>query len=134
MVKTQLAPHLRDLGFKGSGRHYDLQCPEHWALLGLQSSRWSDSSEVTFTVNLLVVSREAWEREIVQRPFIGPKPSANTHPGVFAWWKRLGTLMPDGEDKWWPVRAGKNTSEVAQEVLEAIEMYGLPAMHAQLGR
>jgi hypothetical protein len=42
--------------------------------------------------------------------------------------------MLEGEDKWWPVRAGKNTSEVAQEVLQAIEMYGLAAMHAQLGR
>jgi hypothetical protein len=42
--------------------------------------------------------------------------------------------MPEGVDKWWPVRAGRNTSEVVQEVLEAIEMYGLPAMHAQLGR
>jgi hypothetical protein len=133
MVKTQLAPRLRDLGFKGSGRNYDLQCPDHWALLGLQSSRWNDASEVSFTVNLLVVSREAWEREVVERPFIGPKPTANEHPGVFAWTKRLGTLMPEGEDKWWPVSAGKNTSEVVQEVLEAIELYGLPAIARAVG-
>jgi hypothetical protein len=132
MVKTHLAPGLRALGFTGSGRNYELRCAEHWAMLGLQASQWSDSNELRFTVNLLVVSREVWERESAQRPYLGAKPTPNTHPGVFAWWARLGSLMPEGEDKWWSIRVGEKAEKLAAEVLQAIEVYGLPAMRARL--
>jgi hypothetical protein len=132
MVKAELAPGLRALGFNGSRRKYQLPDPDHWALLGLQASQWSDSGELRFTVNLLVVSRRAWERESAQRPYLGAKPTANTHPGGFAWWVRIGRLMPENLDKWWIVRAGAKTERLAREVLETIEIYGLPAMHAQM--
>ena len=131
MVKAHLAPGLRALGFKGSGRNYELPCPEHWAMLGLQSSKWNDSREVHFTVNLLVVRRDVWERERVERSYLGAKPTANTRPGGFAWSERLGILMPKGRDEWWRLKAGEKSSKVAQKVLNAIEVYGLPAMRAQ---
>ncbi|MDQ5821800.1 MAG: DUF4304 domain-containing protein, partial [Actinomycetota bacterium] len=101
MIKAQLAPGLRALGFKGSGRSYELPCPDHWAMLGLQGSKWSDSGEASFTVNLLVVSRSVWERERVEVSHRGPKPNPNQLPGRFAWWKRIGKVMPECEDKWW---------------------------------
>jgi Domain of unknown function (DUF4304) len=111
MLKTQLAPGLRELGFKGSGRSYELPCPDHWAMLGLQGSKWNDSSEVLFTINLLVVSRSLWERERAQDSYLGAKPKPNYMHGTFAWWQRIGSLMPK---------------------LLAVESYGLPAMRAQL--
>jgi Domain of unknown function (DUF4304) len=132
MIKTQLAPGLRALGFKGSGRHYELACPDHWAMLGLQGSQWGDSGEASFTVNLLVVSRSVWERERIQLSYLAAKPNPNQLPGAFAWSKRIGKLMPEHEDKWWAVKAGMNTDELSREVLQAVESYGLPAMRAQL--
>ena len=131
-VKAHLAPGLRALGFKGSGRNYELPCRDHWAMLGLQASQWSDSNEVRFTVNLLVVSKDVWERERAERPSLGRKPGANAHPGRFAWWERIGLLMPDGTDKWWAVEAGMRPEGLAQEVLQAVEAYGLPALRAQI--
>jgi hypothetical protein len=59
MMKTQVAPALRGLGFKGSGQNYELPSPGHWAMLGFQKSAWSDASALRFTVNVLVVSRLA---------------------------------------------------------------------------
>ena len=132
MVKSQVAPALRTLGFKGSGRSYDLGCEDHWAMLGLQGSQWSNRRELRFTVNLLVVSREVWDRERSERPQLGAKPSPNTHPGSFAWWQRLGLLMPERTDKWWRVRADEETSTVAHEALEAIRVYGLPAIEQEV--
>jgi hypothetical protein len=132
MLKTQLAPGLRELGFKGSGRSYELPCPDHWAMLGLQGSKWSDSSEVEFTINLLVVSRSVWERERAQAPYLGTKPTPNYMYGPFAWWERIGSLMPERESKWWTVNAGMDTEDLSREVLLAVESYGLPAMRAQL--
>ena len=132
MIKAQVAPGLRALGFKGSGRNYEFPSPYHWAVLGFQSSKWSDSDEVSFTVNLLVVSRDAWERERAQRPYLPATPNANMFPGEPVWWTRVGALMPGGEDTWWRVRARANTEAVAREVLRAIETYAVPAMRAQL--
>jgi hypothetical protein len=132
MIKTHLAPGLRALGFKGSGRNYELPCPDHWVMLGLQGSKWSDSGEALFTINLLVVSRSVWERERAQLPYLGPKPKPNQLPGTFAWWERIGSLMPEREDKWWTVKAGMDTEDLSREVLLAVESYGLPAMRAQL--
>jgi Domain of unknown function (DUF4304) len=132
MLKTQLAPGLRELGFKGSGRSYELPCPDHWAMLGLQGSKWNDSSEVLFTINLLVVSRSVWERERAQDSYLGAKPKPNYMYGTFAWWERIGSLMPEREDKWWTVNAGMDTEDLSREVLLAVESYGLPAMRAQL--
>jgi hypothetical protein len=132
LVKSQLAPGLRALGFKGSGRSYELRSPEHWAMLGLQASQWSDSQHLQFTVNLLVVARDVWDEESAKRPHLGSKPSPNTHPGTFAWWARLGTLMPQGRDTWWEVRAGQSTEALAREVLDAVEASGLPALRARL--
>jgi Domain of unknown function (DUF4304) len=42
MVKEQIAPALRELGFKGSGQRFTLPDDEHWALIGLQKFTWSN--------------------------------------------------------------------------------------------
>jgi Domain of unknown function (DUF4304) len=130
MVKTQLGPGLRALGFKGSGRHYELPSTDHWAMLGLQGSKWNDSAEASFTINLLVVSRSVWEQERTQLSYLGAKPNPNQLGPTFAWWKRIGNLMPEREDAWWTVTGGMNTADLSQEVLEAVEAYALPAMRA----
>jgi hypothetical protein len=133
MIKTELAPGLRSLGFTGSGRNYDLGWAEHWAMLGLQASQWSDRERLTFTINLLVVSRKVWAQQREEHAFLGAKPAPNIHPGPFAWHERIGMVMPDNLDTWWEVRAGGNTEPVAREALEAVEVYGLPAMREAAG-
>jgi cold shock CspA family protein len=98
MMKTQVAPGLRALGFKGSGQKYELPSPDHWAMLGFQKSAWSDASALRFTVNVLVVSRAAWETERTQRSYVPSRPTANRLWGAFVWQRRIGTLLP------WPRR------------------------------
>ena len=58
MMKEEIAPALRRLGFKGSGQRYELPSPTHWALLGFQKSAYSDSPEVRFTVNVTIAGRD----------------------------------------------------------------------------
>jgi hypothetical protein len=133
MVKGQLAPGLRALGFKGSGRHYALPSETHWALLGLQSSYTSTDERVRFTVNLLVVSKSEWAAMRERRPTVEypTRPSAGTLWGPEPWDRRLGHVMGVG-DKWWEVRAGEDTTRVAAQVIDAVETYALPAMEAEI--
>ena len=132
MVKEQIAPRLRALGFKGSGGKYEYRSPEHWAMIGLQKSAYSDSSEVRFTMNVLVVRRDVWDATRVERPHLPKKPTANAFWGNWVWQHRIGGLLPDNRDLWWTVAAGLPTDSLADAVLWAVEDFVLPAMQEQI--
>jgi hypothetical protein len=131
-MKSQIAPRLRALGFKGSGQNYELASTEFWAMVGFQKSAFSDAGRVSFTMNVLVVSRATWDAVRVQNDHVRPRPTANTSCGSVAWQRRIGGLLPGDRDLWWEVRAGANTSELADAVLWAVEDYALPAMRDQM--
>jgi uncharacterized protein DUF4304 len=131
MLRDEIAPALRALGFKGSGANYHLPSDTHWALLGFQKSDVSSAAVVRFTVNLQVVSRSVWDDERAEHPWMPEQPTATTGWG-FAWWVRLGELAPHGGEIWWDLRAGSDTSVLAGAVVWAIEDFGLPAMREQL--
>jgi hypothetical protein len=132
MLREQVAPALRELGFTGSGPAYSLPDDAHWALVGFQKSAWSDSDSVAFTVNVTVASRDVWENERRTRLYLPAKPAPNTHYGDYVWQTRIGFLLPSGRDHWWEVEAGTTTETLAAEVVGAIRDYALPAMRRQL--
>ena len=133
MMQREIAPALRELGFKGSGQSFTLPSETHWVLLGFQKSQWGDSREVTFTVNVTVVEKRAWDDERAKRPYLGgERPAPNTIYGPPVWTDRVGFLFPAGTDLWWPVKAGSSTATVANEVVAAIRDYALPEIARQI--
>jgi hypothetical protein len=127
MVKEEIAPGLRRMGFKGSGQRYELPSETHWAMLSFQKSAFSDSDDVRFTINLKVIGREEWQRARQERSYLGERPS----PSVFAnvgWESRIGRLLPGDRDQWWTVTADGPTEPVAREILEAVKEFAFPAM------
>jgi hypothetical protein len=132
MIREKIAPELRAFGFKGSGQRFVLPSESHWALLGFQRSAWGDSRKGSFTINLTVVSKDAWEQSRAERPHRGSIPAANSYEGVPVWEDRIGMLMPGSFDQWWEVCAGESTDHVARDVVSAVEVYALPEMHRQI--
>jgi Domain of unknown function (DUF4304) len=132
LLKTRVAPALRELGFKGSGQNYGLPSDDFWALLGFQKSTSSDAGRVRFTANVLVVSRADWDAVREERPHLPKRPTATTFWGTFVWQKRIGALLPGGEDLWWEVAAGVDTTELADAVVWAVQDYVLPAMRRRM--
>jgi hypothetical protein len=128
MLRDRIAPALRDRGFKGSGANYSMPSDAHWALLGFQGRTANSSERVRFTVNLKVVTKTAWQAMFEVKPHIGAKPTANIGVGGDEWWERIGLLMPERKDRWWEIRQGRPTDQVASDVLAAIDAYGIPAM------
>ncbi len=129
MVKEELAPQLRRLGFRGSGSRFELPSDTYWLLLGLQKSTSSTADEVRFTVNLSAVDRQAWAAKYQTDAWIGEKPSANLR-GPLTAWQRLGILV-SGTDTWLSVRANGPTVEVLESVVDAIRDHGVPWLRAQ---
>jgi len=142
MLREQVAPRLRELGFKGSGQNFSLPSETHYALLGFQKSDFSDKSAARFTVNLTVVGREAWEqgsrRAWPDQPLRPPHANWGLPPMLeekFAgayWHSRIGFLMPGGRDRWWRVEADADTRDIAEAVAAEIEEFAVPAMRQRM--
>jgi hypothetical protein len=131
MLRDDIAPALRGMGFKGSGRSYRLDDEACFIQLGFQSSKYSTGDAVSFTINLSVVGKEAWNRAREEHPHFSIRPAPNTYYGKFSWWRRIGSLMPGGQDQWWIIAAGQPTAPIAGEVVDAIREFGIPAVLAQ---
>lgn len=127
LLKSTVAPNLRECGLMGSGQNYSIKSDTHWVLIGLQKSVYSDASGLKFTINLYVVSKAEWESARKQRSYLPAKPSANVHWPV-GWVKRIGHLLPKGQDHWWSVDSTTDLNHLAIEVVDAICKKAMPAM------
>jgi Domain of unknown function (DUF4304) len=130
-IKDTFAPVLRSAGLRGSGQAFSLPSTSHFALLGLQKSVYSDSAELRFTINLKVISKQAWERRRKERPDFPAKPSPNIGYGG-EWDERIGRLLPGGEDKWWSIRSDGNNRSTIAEVADVIVNVAVPALRTQV--
>lgn len=131
MMQEAIAPALRELGFKGSGQSYTYPSETHWAQLGFQKSAYGDSGEVSFTINVSVISKRDWDQRFATRPGYSVRPAANTGHGV-GWHERIGLLLPAWTDLWWSVPAGRPTTGIANEAIAAVRDYALPEMKRQI--
>ena len=94
MMREEIAPGIRRMGFKGSGQSFILPSETHWVLLGFQKSTTSNANAVRFTVNVTAASRRAWTQARSEHSYLGGAPSANISYGDFAWERRIGQLIP----------------------------------------
>jgi hypothetical protein len=133
LVRVSIGPALRSIGLRGSGRSFTLPDDRWWLLVGIQASRSSDLDRLEFTVNLSAASKERWEAIRQRNAWIGARPTGNSRYAVrdLVEVVRIGSLMPDGRDTWWEVRAGRDAEAIAREVVAAVATYGLPWLRAR---
>lgn len=121
MAKNEIAPRLRELGFKGSGQKFRLPSDTHLLALDFQRSAWDDILEVSFTINLAADPIEsALSANEVRR---SPQRLYPHH-------ERLGFLSR-GRDHWWKVPADGPTLSIAVEVIHDIREFGIPWLREQ---
>lgn len=101
-------------------------------MLGFQKSQFSDASAVKFTINLKVVPKTVWATMRVERPHFPAKPSPSTGYGTFEWHRRIGNLLPGGEDRWWVLRLGEGHSSTDAEVVSILTDVAVPAMRTAI--
>ncbi|KAA1423171.1 DUF4304 domain-containing protein [Nocardioides antri] len=131
VVRDHWAPALRDLGLTGSGKVFCVPDDHDWAMLGFQTSTGSTAEVAKFTVNLMVVGKDDWQRAREEHPWYSAKPSPNT-VALHRYQQRLGFLT-HGEDHWWLLLSdGSNEDAVAQEVLLALRDQAIPTLRAEM--
>src|SRR5262245_21823215 len=124
VLRSSLAPALRDHGFAGSGQDFSRRFGHEWAVVNVQRSRSSSADEVHFTVNLGVACPAALAEDGIPED-VAP-PEVLCHSRV-----RIGQLLPGGRDTWWTI--GSATSERDATSLGAtltalVAAYILPAL------
>jgi hypothetical protein len=133
MLREDLAPRLRKLGFKGSGQSYSIPSDRHWINIGFQKGTWSNSDLIAFTMNVTVADKAMWAQMRQERSYLPAKPAPNIVYGSFAWQRRIGQLLPGGQDQWWELRANSGDSErIAALVAAAVHDYVLPAIESEV--
>lgn len=131
LMKSAFAPALRQVGLRGSAGRFELPSDRFWAQLGFQKSAYSDGHEVRFTVNLSVIDRDEWNRQIQDKPYLGTRPTPSTHYGPWAEQVRIGKITPGGEDKWWRIVQGLDPGPAAKEAVSDLLTYGVPWLRAR---
>jgi Domain of unknown function (DUF4304) len=132
MVKEQIAPALRELGFKGSGQRFVLPSETHWAQIGLQKFTRSNRDFVDFTANVTVVRRDVWVAERAEQAHLPKQPAPNIYYGTYAWQTRIGDLVPERREQVWRVDPDRPTEPVAEEFVPAIRDHALPVMRKRM--
>lgn len=125
MMREEIAPALRAIGFRGSGSQYARPDNAWWLLVGFQKSRSSDARQVRFTVNVAALDKRSWSEARATDPWLPEKPSPNVNYPVGDW-IRIGTLLPTRRDRWWAIPAGRSTDTIAAEVVTAIRDHAVP--------
>ena len=132
-MKTTFGPGLRAQGMRGSGGRFEFASDVVWAQLGFQKSAYSDAQEVRFTVNLSVIGRDVWEEQKSANSYLGERPSPSIRYGAWAEQVRIGTLTPDGDDKWWRIVRGVDSSRVREDAMHDLMTYAVPWLRARIG-
>jgi hypothetical protein len=125
-MRGAFGPALRDAGLRGSGGRFALPSDVYWAQLGFQKSAYNSGDEVRFTVNLSVIRRDESASQRAAKPHLGKEPTPNNHDGSWATQVRIGTLTPEGEDKWWRIVRGSDTGPVRDDALTDLLTLGVP--------
>jgi Domain of unknown function (DUF4304) len=131
-MKEAFAPALRSAGLRGSSPSFSIPSMTHFALLGFQKSQSSHADDVKFTFNLKVVSKDAWHGMRATHPYFPAKPAPNTRYGTFEWNKRIGDLLPGGEDTWWHLRVDQDNAPTIANVVDVLMSIAAPALRRQL--
>lgn len=115
MASKEVASRLASLGFRRKGVHLIRQSGDLFHAIHFQASQWGNAAEGKFTVNFIVASPTLYE-EWYGMPF-----PANPASAPFPVHMRIGSLLPERCDYWWPVGQDADIAKIAVEVAATIE-------------
>jgi hypothetical protein len=126
MMRGEIAPALRALGFKGSGQTYFLPSETHWALLSFQRSQLSSTVvRIKFAVNYDVTTRKEWNE--YRRTRGAPERPSGSWLGLRTIVDRRGPYG-GGLQHWWELGVGSPVEPLAEDVITRIANEALPEM------
>ncbi len=125
LLPGAIAPALKAHGFSKSNQTFYLRHEKNWELVNFQKSVGSTASMVIFTVNVGVTSG------ILSNFHSGRHPSGRPNIWACAWQRRLGSMLPDHQEKWWSIstdETDQSLEQLAQALCSEIGQVAVPAI------
>ncbi len=122
-MMKRLRAFLSPYGFRRKGQTLIAQREDVFQLVNLQRSVGSKKDLLIVTLNLGIYSIPLAEKEREAGLFVPSMGIWSCH-----WRKRIGSLMPEHNDKWWRLTCEEDIGRVEAELIHALEHYGLPAL------
>ncbi|HEX2895988.1 MAG TPA: DUF4304 domain-containing protein [Marmoricola sp.] len=134
LLRVWVAPALRQLGLKGTGKTYYIPSDSHFATISFQESLDGAQGEIEFTINVRVADKTQWRAYANRAGYTeaAPAPNAEYVNDPVSWYTRAGLLADDPHDQWWTVDRDVDVESVAAEVVALLTNSVVPAMKARL--
>ena len=120
IIRAELAPILREVGFKKKARNFRREHADRIDVINVQASRYSDASSAKFTVNVGVYYPAIAEMSDALPVKGAPKEYDCT---VHA---RIGALREDRRDFWWTIEPSSDDGAIAKDLAQNVRDYCLP--------
>lgn len=114
---------LKPEGFPKKGSNFILDSADVRLIIQLQKSTSSSADQLRFTINLGAYSKIVAVRLGYPKERIETASEPDCH-----WRERIGSLLPEKQDKWWKVTSDEDVRRSSQEVIDGLARYGLPAL------
>ena len=116
----RLRPLFKENGFRAYGQNFIFESAECWVIINFQKSRWNDSNNVTFYINVAACTKR-WSG-------IESKPIEKV-PLYYAcdWRWRVEHFGPDENIKGWTVQDETTYEETVSYLLSLFNKFVLPA-------
>jgi hypothetical protein len=124
MMRDEVAPALRELGFKGSGVNFTLPSPELHLMIHFQVNDGIPPETLDFTVNISIINKSEYQQK--WQPWLPRNPTAATILPTGRRF-RIGALVGH-VDKWWHIEAAAPAVDQAFDVVRTIGAYVVPEL------
>lgn len=124
IVRSALAPFLKEVGFKKKGSSFYKTDDSSMDVINVQLSQGNFGDEGRFTLNVGKYFPAIAELEGESAALEFPKEYECTLR------KRIGDLMPQKADFWWQISRASDDDALAADVKSAVERYALPWLQA----
>jgi hypothetical protein len=123
VVKTT-AEQLKKLGFKRKGLIFRLFTDDNCGFVGFQRSTTNTKDRIKFTVNTGVICGELLD--------VGPSGLLKANIWDAHVHVRIGSLLPEGDDKWWEIVSATDSDNLSQEIPGLILKHAVPYINLYL--
>ena len=132
MLDQQIAPQLREWGLTGDGDAFEYPSDTWFLRLAFVPASWNTVTRFQFDVNVIAVSKEAWNQWRSKDPSLpdAPDPAvyyAHDFESGGGLMSRLGEFKRNGTDLRWTVYDSADPTPVAADVLARISRRVTPA-------
>src|SRR5262252_4164422 len=125
VIRLDLGPTLKGLGFKKSGRSFYRHVDKILQIVNVQSSQRNYAGRGTFTINLGV-----FYPAVSKTRGLSVSKTPKEYDSTLR--TRIGKLLPGGLDHWWEVDSGTRISALAEEINRAVVDQGVPWLEKML--